>query len=82
MSSSPRENLTPQPRSQDALAKAFDALLQPGDTLLCEAPTYSGSLAYLQPLGCDLQGVACDAHGMIPADLRRQLEEWDEVSYT
>lgn len=36
------------PPPQDGLAKLFDALVGPGDTILVEAPTYSGSLAYLE----------------------------------
>ena len=36
--------------SQDAIAKAFDALLDADDALLVESPTYSGALAYLNPL--------------------------------
>jgi kynurenine/2-aminoadipate aminotransferase len=43
--------------SADALSKAFDMLLDEGDALLVESPTFSGSLAYLQPIGCRLVGV-------------------------
>lgn len=37
--------------SQDALTKAFDMLLDPGESLLVENPTYSGALAFLEPAG-------------------------------
>jgi len=66
--------------SADALSKAFDALLVEGDALLVESPTYSGSLAYLQPLGCRLVGVPCDGAGLQPAALEAVLAGWDEAS--
>ena len=62
--------------SQDGLSKAFDMLLEEGDTLLIEEPTYSGSLAYLEPLGCTLTAVPTDAEGLVPSELRRMLESW------
>jgi len=63
--------------SADALSKAFDALLGEGDALLVESPTYSGSLAYLQPLGCQLVGVPTDGDGLDPALLEERLAGWD-----
>jgi kynurenine/2-aminoadipate aminotransferase len=50
--------------SQDALSKAFDLFTSDGERetpLLVEEPTYSGSLAYLQPTGTRLVGVPCDS---------------------
>lgn len=64
--------------SQDGLSKAFDMLLDEGDTLLIEDPTYSGSLAYLEPLGVHLAGVPTDADGLVPSDLRSMLEAWPQ----
>jgi kynurenine/2-aminoadipate aminotransferase len=66
--------------SADALSKAFDALLDEDDALLVESPTYSGSLAYLQPIGCQLVGVRCDADGLDPSHLEEILSGWDEGS--
>ena len=63
--------------SADALSKAFDMLLDEGDALLCESPTFSGSLAYLQPIGCKLVGVECDAGGLDPSALEGILRGWD-----
>lgn len=65
--------------SADALSKAFDALLDVDDALLVESPTFSGSLAYLQPMGCRLVGVECDGGGLKPEALERTLREWDEA---
>ncbi|GMI23592.1 hypothetical protein TrCOL_g11294 [Triparma columacea] len=65
--------------SQDGLAKAFEMLLEPfHDTLLIENPTYSGSLAFLTPLGVNLKGVETDAEGMIPSKLRDVLDNWED----
>ena len=64
--------------SADALSKAFDALLDEGDALLVESPTYSGSLAYLRPIGCQLVGVRCDADGLDPSHLEEILAGWHE----
>lgn len=65
--------------SADALSKAFDALLGEGDALLVESPTYSGSLAYLQPIGCKLVGVPTDGDGLDPKLLEERLASWDEA---
>ena len=46
--------------SQDALTKCFEMLMEEGDSVLVESPTYSGSLAYLQPTGTPLVRVGCD----------------------
>ena len=42
--------------SQDVLTKAFEMLIQQGDSILIESPAYSGSLAFLKPLGCHFTG--------------------------
>jgi DNA-binding transcriptional MocR family regulator len=41
-----------------------------------EEPTYSGSLAYLQPTGTRLVGVPCDSGGLNPPALERILKNW------
>ena len=65
--------------SADALSKTFDALVGEEDALLVESATYSGTLAYLQPIGCQLVGVDCDGDGMVPEALERVLRNWDEM---
>lgn len=64
--------------SQDALAKAFEMLLKPRSSLLVESPTYSGSLAFLDPLEINLVPVETDELGLIPSSLERVLSEFDE----
>ncbi|KAM6909105.1 kynurenine/alpha-aminoadipate aminotransferase, mitochondrial isoform 1-T1 [Xenentodon cancila] len=63
--------------SQEGLCKVFEMLVNPGDNVLLDAPTYSGTLAALQPLGCNLINVPSDQHGIIPAALKEVLSRWD-----
>ncbi|XP_076828138.1 kynurenine/alpha-aminoadipate aminotransferase, mitochondrial [Brachyhypopomus gauderio] len=63
--------------SQEGLCKVFEMLVSPGDHVLLDAPTYSGTLAALQPLGCTIMNVPSDHHGMIPEGLRDVLAQWD-----
>uniref|UniRef100_A0A8C7DSR4 Kynurenine/alpha-aminoadipate aminotransferase, mitochondrial n=1 Tax=Oncorhynchus kisutch TaxID=8019 RepID=A0A8C7DSR4_ONCKI len=63
--------------SQEGLCKVFEMLVNPGDNVLLDAPTYSGTLAALQPLGCNLINVPSDQHGMIPGGLKEVLSRWD-----
>eukprot|EP01119_Soliformovum_irregulare_P018352 TRINITY_DN5602_c1_g2_i1.p1 TRINITY_DN5602_c1_g2~~TRINITY_DN5602_c1_g2_i1.p1 ORF type:complete len:432 (-),score=141.26 TRINITY_DN5602_c1_g2_i1:38-1333(-) len=63
--------------SQDGLAKSFDMLLNEGDYILTENPTYSGSIAALQAIGANLVGVKTDADGMDPNSLDSILSSWD-----
>lgn len=63
--------------SQEALTRAFAMLLDPTDTLLVEEPTYSGALAYLKPMGCQLVGIPTDGEGLIPSALAAALDTWE-----
>ncbi|XP_056614169.1 kynurenine/alpha-aminoadipate aminotransferase, mitochondrial [Triplophysa dalaica] len=65
--------------SQEGLCKIFEMLVNPGDNVLLDAPTYSGTLAALQPLGCNIINVPSDQYGMIPKGLRDVLAQWDPV---
>lgn len=62
--------------SQDALSKAFEMLLAPGDTLLMEWPSYSGALAFLEPLGCHLATTRTDGQGIVPEEMAALLADW------
>ena len=64
--------------SQDALSKAFDMLLDEGDSLLIETPTYPGSLAYLRPIGCRFVELETDGFGLIPDQLAHIMDTWDD----
>ncbi|KAM9500150.1 kynurenine/alpha-aminoadipate aminotransferase, mitochondrial isoform 1-T1 [Clarias gariepinus] len=63
--------------SQEGLCKVFEMLINPGDNVLLDAPTYSGTLAAMQPLGCNIINVPSDQYGMIPEALRDILARWD-----
>ncbi|KAF5902809.1 kynurenine/alpha-aminoadipate aminotransferase, mitochondrial, partial [Clarias magur] len=63
--------------SQEGLGKVFEMLINPGDNVLLDTPTYSGTLAAMQPLGCNIINVPSDQYGMIPEALRDILARWD-----
>ncbi|KAM3939169.1 kynurenine/alpha-aminoadipate aminotransferase, mitochondrial isoform 2-T2 [Leptodactylus fuscus] len=62
--------------SQEGLSKVFEMLVNPGDNVLIDTPTYSGTLAAVKPLGCNLIGVPTDQHGIIPEALKDILTRW------
>ncbi|OXB55516.1 hypothetical protein ASZ78_006250 [Callipepla squamata] len=55
------------------LSQVFEMLINPGDSILLDAPTYSGTLAALRPLGCSIINVPSDQHGIIPKALQEIL---------
>lgn len=57
--------------AQNAMAIAFSALCRPGDTILCEAVTFSGAKSLAGQQGYRLHGVALDAEGARPQSLDR-----------
>ncbi|KAG0005726.1 hypothetical protein BGZ65_010318 [Modicella reniformis] len=62
--------------SQDLVTKAFQMLVSEGDNILFESPGYVGIIAFLRHQPCNLVDVELDAHGVIPAKLREQLQNW------
>ncbi|XP_075053823.1 kynurenine/alpha-aminoadipate aminotransferase, mitochondrial isoform X2 [Mixophyes fleayi] len=66
--------------SQEGLSKVFEMLINPEDNVLLDAPTYSGTLAAVKPLGCNLIGVPTDQHGIIPQALKDILSRWRPVT--
>ncbi|KAF8976938.1 hypothetical protein BGZ46_007814 [Entomortierella lignicola] len=62
--------------SQDLVTKAFQMLITEGDNILFESPGYVGVITYLKHLPCNLVDVELDSHGVIPAKLRAQLDNW------
>ncbi len=51
-----------------------EVLLDPGDIVLCAAPTYFVFLGLLNSLGAKAVGIAIDSNGMIPEALEETLE--------
>ncbi|ORY74220.1 PLP-dependent transferase [Neocallimastix californiae] len=62
--------------SQDLLTKAFDMLIDEGDSILIEKPTYVGALSYLRPLNVKFIEVECDSNGINPKNLADILANW------
>jgi kynurenine/2-aminoadipate aminotransferase len=62
--------------SQDLLQRLFDLLLDPEDTILVEEHSYSGALAALWPIGCEIVGIGADSFGLDPLALQSLLQSW------
>lgn len=59
--------------SNQLLYLVCESLLNPGDIVLCSAPTYFVFLGTLANIGARSVGVKTDEHGMIPESLDEQL---------
>ncbi|MBW4080118.1 PLP-dependent aminotransferase family protein [Paenibacillus sp. S150] len=59
--------------SQQALDLLCKILLDPGDAVLVEAPTYLAALQVLGSYRADIHTVKSDGHGMLPEHLEEQL---------
>jgi len=60
--------------SQQALELAFRALVDAGDAVLVEEPTYTGAISVLAALGARLVGVPLDEEGLRPDLLALAME--------
>jgi DNA-binding transcriptional MocR family regulator len=60
--------------SQQALTLVTTALVEPGDVVAVEEPTYLAALQCFQLAGARIVPVASDEHGMVPAALAEVLE--------
>ncbi len=67
------ENIIVANGSGQALALAFSAFVDPGDVVICEAPTFSGSLNTIRRHGPDILDVAVDDEGIVTAAVRERL---------
>lgn len=61
--------------SQHALELLAKLLLDPGDIVLAEGPTYVTALVVFRSFQAEVRHVAMDDHGMIPASLRERVAE-------
>ncbi len=59
--------------SQQAVDLVTRILCDPGDVVLCEAPSYVGALGVFRAYQCDVVHVAMDDHGLRPQALRQAL---------
>jgi DNA-binding transcriptional MocR family regulator len=60
--------------SQQALELALRTLLDPGDAVAIEDPTYTGAISVLSALGARLVGVPIDGEGLRPDLLAQAME--------
>lgn len=61
--------------SGHALSLVISAFVDIGDAVICEAPTFSGTLNALRRHGADLHGVPVDDEGIVVEAVREKLEE-------
>jgi 2-aminoadipate transaminase len=59
--------------SGQALALAFSAFVDPGDVVICEAPTFSGSLNTIRRHGPEILDVPVDDEGIVTTAVRERL---------
>jgi 2-aminoadipate transaminase len=60
--------------SGHALALAFSAFVDPGDAVISEAPTFSGSLITIKRHGPEILGVPVDDEGIVTDAVREHLQ--------
>ena len=65
--------------SMQALDLAGRALINPGDVVATEAPTYFGGLRIFQNWGAKIVGFPLDSQGLVTDVLARQLAAWREA---
>ena len=68
------ENIIVANGSGQALALAFGAFIDPGDAVVCEAPTLSGSLDTIRRHGPQILDVPVDDEGIVTDAVRERLE--------
>jgi 2-aminoadipate transaminase len=60
--------------SSGAIDQIARCLVDPGDVILCETPTYMGSLANFYGVGAEVCPVAMDSDGLSISDLKQKIE--------
>jgi len=65
--------------SNQLLYLLADTLLDPGDIVLCAAPTYFVFLSIVKNIGAEAVGVASDENGIIPESLDETLRAFKEA---
>jgi GntR family transcriptional regulator/MocR family aminotransferase len=70
------ENILITAGSQQALALVSHVLLEPGDNVLVEIPTYSGALALFRALDLKTVGIPTDEQGLQVEALERLLQQY------
>lgn len=65
--------------SQQALDLTGKLLLDEGDVVVCESPTYLAAITAFRAYGCEFAEIPTDDDGMVIADLERALQTIDRV---
>src|SRR2546428_9123394 len=68
------ENIFVANGSGHALSLAFGAFVDPGDPIICEAPTFAGSLNNIRRHGPEIPDAPVDVEGMVTRVVRERLE--------
>ncbi len=68
------ENIIVSNGSGQALALAFSAFVDPGDVIITEAPTFSGTLNTMRRHGPEILDVPLDDEGIVTSAVRERLE--------
>lgn len=68
------ENIIVANGSGQALSLAFSAFVDPGDPIISEAPTFSGSLNTIRRHGPEILDVPVDDEGIVTSAVRERLE--------
>ena len=69
------ENIVVANGSGHALSLAFSAFVDVNDPIICEAPTFSGTLNTIRRHGARVLDAPVDAEGMVTTVVRERLEE-------
>ncbi|MEZ4520079.1 MAG: PLP-dependent aminotransferase family protein [Thermomicrobiales bacterium] len=69
------ENILVTNGASQALSLIVDMLVEPGDVVISEAPTWMGAVANFNQAGADVRDVAVDEHGTRTDDLRDLLTD-------
>lgn len=65
--------------SQQALDLTGKLLLDEGDVVMCESPTYLAAITAFRAYGCEFAEIPTDDDGMVIAELERALQTIDRV---
>ncbi|KAJ3274095.1 hypothetical protein HDV01_003588 [Terramyces sp. JEL0728] len=60
----------------NGVSDGLEAVLNPGDTVLIESPTYVGAISFLKPLGINFMPVEVDEHGTCVDQMEEMLKNW------
>lgn len=71
------DNILVTSGSQQALYLLCKVMLNPGDAVITETPTYVGAISTLRSFMADIHSVNIDRHGIIPDELEQKIDELD-----